>query len=152
MSLFFKAEVDVKTFPSVDVTTLNGKKVNISDYVANGKPTIISFWATWCAPCKRELDTITEYYPEWQEKYDVELIAITIDNSRGLRKVPAMVSAKQWKFTVLADSNQSLQQALSFQTIPQTYVLDGKGNIVYEHTGYAAGDELELEEVLGKMK
>ena len=140
--------LDVKTFPITEVFTLDGQKVNTSDYVGNGKTTIISFWATWCAPCKRELDTVSELYPEWKEKYDVQLLAITTDNSRGLRKVPAMVSAKGWEFIVLADKNQALQESLSFQTIPQTFVVDGQGNIVYEHTGYAPGDEEELEEVI----
>lgn len=143
--------VDENTFPVTEVFTLDGKKTSTSAYVGKGTPTIVSFWATWCAPCKRELDTVSELYPEWKETYDVELLAITTDNARGLRKVPAMVSAKGWKFTVLADKNQALQQKLSFQTIPQTFVMDGEGNIVYSHTGYAPGDEDELEEVLKKL-
>ena len=141
---------DKKTFPDTEVFTLDGKKVSTWDYVGKGKPVIISFWATWCAPCKRELDTVSELLPEWKDQWDFELIAITTDNARGLRKVPAMVSAKGWEFTVLADKNQALQQSLSFQTIPQTFVLDGSGNIVYEHNGYAPGDELKLEELLEK--
>ena len=140
--------LDFKTFPIVEIFTLDGKKASTADYIGQGQPTIISFWATWCAPCKRELDTVAELYPEWKEKYNVQILAITTDNARGLRKVPGMVSAKGWEFTVLADKNQALQESLSFQTIPQTFVVDGQGNIVYEHTGYAPGDEEELEEVI----
>lgn len=143
--------IDENTFPVTEVFTLDGKKTSTSEYIGTGSPTIVSFWATWCAPCKRELDTVSELYPEWKETYGVELLAITTDNARGLRKVPAMVSAKGWEFTVLADKNQALQQKLSFQTIPQTFVMDGDGNIVYSHTGYAPGDEDELEKVLKEL-
>ena len=140
----------VNTIPSIDVKTLEGKVVNIQDYIGKGKVTVVSFWATWCSPCKRELDAIAEMYPDWQEKYDVELIAVTIDDSRAVAKVPAMVAAKGWEYTVLSDSKQKLQQALNFQTVPQTFLLDGDGEIVYSHSGYSPGDEYELEEEIKK--
>jgi len=137
---------DGGTFPSVDIKTLDGKTANIQDFVGKGKITVVSFWATWCSPCKRELDAIADIYPDWQEEYDVEFLAITIDNTRALAKVPAMVSSKGWEYTVLSDSKQELQRALNFQTIPQTFLLDGSGQIIYSHNGYNPGDEYELEE------
>ncbi len=141
---------DGNTLPSVDVKTLDGKKVNIQDFVGKGKVTVISFWATWCSPCKRELDAIAEIYPDWQEEYDVELLAVTIDDARGVAKVPAMVAAKGWDYTVLSDSKQELQRALNFQTVPQTFLLNAEGEIIYTHSGYSPGDEYELEEEIKK--
>jgi len=117
---------------------------------AKGKVTVISFWATWCSPCKRELDAIAEIYPDWQEDYDVELLAVTIDDARGVAKVPAMVSSKGWEYKVLSDSKQELQRALNFQTVPQTFLLNAAGEIVYTHSGYSPGDEFELEEEIKK--
>lgn len=139
-------------FPSVNIKSLDGKQVNTSEYTGKGKITVVSFWATWCTPCKRELDAINELYLEWVEKYDIQLLAITIDDARGLTKVPAMVQTKGWEFTVLADSKQELQQALNFQTIPQTFLLNDKGEIVYAHNGYNPGDELELEKKISELK
>ena len=136
--------------PSVDVKTLEGKTVNIQDYVGKGKVTVLSFWATWCAPCKKELDNIADIYPEWQE-LGVEVVAITIDDARQLAKVPAMVKSKGWEYTILSDSKQDLQRALNFQSVPQTFLLDQEGNIVYTHTGYQPGDEVELEEEIHKL-
>lgn len=138
-------------FPSIPVKTLDGKSVNIQDYTQNGKITVVSFWATWCTPCKRELDAVHDIYEEWLEKYDVQILAITIDDARGLSKVPAMVKSKGWEFTVLADSKQELQRALNFQTIPQTFLLDQNGEIVYAHNGYNSGDELELEKKIAAL-
>lgn len=141
-----------KKFPAASVKTLDGKTVNVQDYIGKGNPVIVSFWASWCSPCKRELDAMTEIFPEWQENYKVELLAITIDDSRGLAKVPGIVTSKSWPFTVLADTKQELQQSLGFQTVPETFLLDGEGNIVYTHSGYNAGDEFELEEKIKELK
>ncbi len=140
-----------KKFPAASIKSLDGKTVNVTDYIGKGKPVIISFWASWCSPCKRELDAMTEIYPEWNKKYGVELLAITIDDSRGMAKVPGIVSSKAWPFTVLADTKQELQQALNFQSIPETFLLDGEGNIVYTHSGYNSGDEFELEEKIKEL-
>ncbi len=140
-----------KDIPAVKVKTLSGKTVNIQDYIGNGKITVLSFWATWCAPCKRELDAIAEYYEDWQAEYDVELVAVTIDDARSLAKVPAIIETKGWDYTVLADVKRELQQALNFQTIPQTFLLNQEGKITYTHSGYNSGDEFELEEEIKKL-
>ena len=134
------------SIPSVNVRTLGGKTVNIQDYVGKDKPTVISFWATWCSPCKRELDAIADIYPDWQDEYDVEFLAITIDDARTLAKVPALIETKGWDYTFLADVKRELQKALNFQTIPQTFLVNGSGEIVYSHSGYNPGDEYELED------
>ena len=138
------------TVPSVDVKTLKGKTVNIQDYVGNDKLTVMSFWATWCSPCKRELDAIADIYPDWQEEYNVEVLAITIDDTRTLAKVPALIETKGWEYTVLADVKGELKKALNFQTIPQTFLVNQKGEIVYTHSGYNPGDEYELEDEIKK--
>ena len=134
------------TLPDIAVKSLDGKTVNILDFAKNGKITVLSFWATWCSPCKRELDAISEYYEEWQEDYDMELVAVTIDNARALPKVKPMVETKGWEYTILSDANQDLQRALNFQTVPMTFLVNQQGNIVYTHSGYNPGDEFELED------
>lgn len=148
LSFAFTQPVANKRLPNVTIADLQGKSVNIQEYVANGKTTIISFWATWCAPCKRELDAISELYPTWAAEYNTTLVAITIDNARALTQVKPLIEEKGWGFDVLVDSKQELQQALNFQAIPQTYVIDKDGNIVYEHSGYTPGDEYELEKFI----
>ncbi len=135
-----------KTLPNVSIKNLDGESVNIQKYAQDGKITVISFWATWCHPCKRELDAIADLYPEWQEAYEVELVAITIDDARSMRKVKPMVETKGWEYTVLSDVNEDLKRSLNFQTVPMTFLLDQEGNIVYEHNSYTPGDEYELED------
>ena len=137
-----------KRMPDITIADLQGKPVNIQEYVANGKTTIISFWATWCAPCKRELDAVAELYPVWVKDYNVQLVAITIDNARALTQVKPLIEEKGWDFDVLVDSKQELQQALNFQSIPQTFIVDKEGNVQYEHSGYSPGDEYEIEKII----
>ena len=137
--------------PSIPLKTLDGQSVDIKDYVEEGKLVIVSFWATWCTPCKAELDAFSDFYEDWQNDYNVEVLAITIDNARGLSKVPAEVTTKGWEFTVLSDVNSESLNILEFQTVPQTFILDGEGNIVYAHNGYTAGDEYELDEKLAAL-
>ena len=140
-----------KKVPNITITDLQGKPVNIVDFTSSGKTTVLSFWASWCSPCKRELDAIAELYPTWQSEYNTVLAAITIDNARALTQVKPIIEEKGWDYHVLVDSKQELQQALNFQAIPQTFVVDATGNIVYQHEGYTPGDEYELEKVLKNL-
>jgi thiol-disulfide isomerase/thioredoxin len=140
-----------KSVPDVTVKTMDGKTVNLREFAAKqGKTLIIDFWATWCSPCKKELDAIADYYEEWQQKYNVELLAITIDNQRALAKVPAMVETKGWDYTILAGNEEQMRNAFNFQTIPHVVVADKSGVIVFEHNGYVPGNEVELEKVVAK--
>ena len=132
--------------PDLKLKNLDGKEVNLEDYGKNGKITIISFWATWCRPCKEELDNINELLPEWRDKYGVELLAISIDNSRNIMKVKPYVEGKGWDFEVLLDVNEDTKRALNFAAVPYTLVIDEKGKIVFKHSGYYEGDEYELED------
>ncbi len=140
-----------KTLPSVNIKTLEGQTVNVQSLGQTGRITVISFWATWCSPCKKELDAISEIYEDWQKKYNVDLIAISTDDARSAAKVPGVVSEKGWPYRVLLDSNKELSIAANIQSVPYTFLLDQKGNIVYEHIGYAPGDEDELEERIAKL-
>jgi len=57
-----------KSLPDVSIQELNGKKINIQDYADNDKVTVLSFWATWCVPCKKELDNIGWEYEVLSDK------------------------------------------------------------------------------------
>ncbi len=135
------------SLPNVDAKTLDGQIVNLYEtYGLSGKVTIISFWATWCKPCQAELDAISDLYPEWQENYGVELVAISIDDQRALAKVGPLVESKGWDYTILLGNESDMRNSFNFSTIPQTLVVGKNGQIAYVHNGYAPGDEEELGE------
>lgn len=141
-----------KELPSLTLQDLNGKKVNVADYGKNGKLTVFSFWATWCAPCKKELNNISYLYEDWQEDYDMEFVAISIDDARNTAKVKSYVNGQGWEYDVLLDTNEDLKRMMNFQTVPYTVLIDKEGKIVYSHSGYVEGDEYILEEKLKAHK
>ena len=140
-----------RTLPSVDVKTLDGSSINITTLENNGKPIVISFWATWCKPCKKELNTIAEVYEDWQDETGVKLVAISIDDTRSMAKVAPYVNASDWDYEVYLDPNGDLKRAMGVSTVPHTFLLNSKKEIVWQHKGYIDGDEDELLEQIEKI-
>jgi len=147
----FSQNKELQTLPSVSLKDMDGKPKNMADYSKNGKITIISFWATWCSPCKKELNNINEIYDEWKSKYNLELVAICTDNARNVPKVKPYVLGQGWEYEIIMDVNQDFQRAMNVVQIPHTFLLDASGNIVYQHSGYVEGDEFALEEKIKSL-
>lgn len=137
--------------PSVNIKTLDGQTFNTQDISNDGKPVIVSFWALWCKPCKKELDAFNENYEDWQDETGVKIIAISIDDSRSTAKVLPFVSGKDWEFDVMLDPNGDFKRAMNVNMIPHTFLLDGNGKIVYQHTSYYEGGEHDLFELVKKV-
>lgn len=140
-----------KTLPDLSIKNLNGKSVNVRSLAQSGKVTLINFWATWCAPCQKELNNLSKTYETWQKDYNFELVAVTIDNIQGLPKVKPLVAQKRWKYSVVSDVNSQFLQQLGGQNVPFSVLLDKKGNVVYTHTGYKEGDEMELQKQVAEL-
>ncbi len=137
--------------PAATVKKLDGTSINSNTFSNDGKPMIISFWATWCKPCKKELDAINEEYAELQKETGVKLIAISIDDARSSGKVVTDVKSKGWTYEVYIDENQDFKRAMNVNNVPHTFLIDGKGEIVWSHNSYAEGDEEILFENVKKL-
>ena len=137
--------------PSVTLKDISGKSVNTAELKNDGKPFIIDFFATWCKPCNRELDAISEVYEDWQQETGVKIIAVSIDQAHNINKVKPLVDSHGWDYEVLLDPNGDLKRAFSIQMIPYVLIVDGGGNIVYKHQGYTDGAEEELIEKVREL-
>ena len=142
---------EAQTVPNLKLKDMNGTTINTSSVAANGKVTVLNFWATWCGPCKNELDNIAELYEDWTDDYNVEVIAVSTDDSKTVGRVKPTVNAKDWPYKVWLDTNGELKRALGGTTVPFTVVIDTEGKIVYTHTGYTEGDEYDLEELIEEL-
>jgi len=148
----FALQAQTETVPSITVKNINGESVDFKKSIEPGKINIISFWATWCAPCIKELQAIDAKYTEWQEKYNVKLIAVTIDDSRNVKKVKPKVLGEGWTYEIILDENQDLARAMNVNNPPMTFIVDAEGKIVYSHQGYTPGAEDELEKEIAAIK
>ncbi len=150
--LFFTHSIYSQTnIPSIYIKTLNGKSINSKSTLNQNGLTVYSFWATWCKPCKLELNTIADEYDDWVEETGVKLIAVSIDDSRSSTRVEPYINAHEWEYLVLLDPNGDLKRAMNVNNVPHTFLINGAGKIIWNHNNYSPGDENELYEELVKL-
>src|SRR5690606_15702476 len=124
---------------------IDNKSVNVADFNDSSKPVIVSIWATWCGPCIKELEAIKTKYAQWQKEYGVELVAISIDDSKTINRVKPMVTSKGWKYKVLLDYNQDLKRAVNVVNVSYTMTLY-KVLVMFTHSNYSPGIENKIEQ------
>lgn len=145
------AQTTNRVIPSVDVKKLDGSSFNTDKIQNDGKPMIIDFWATWCSPCKAELNAIAEDYADWQAETGVKLVAVSIDDARNVDKVAPYVNGKGWDYEVLLDVNGDFKRAMNVNNVPHVFVINGNREIVYQQNSAAPGDDKKLYEIVKKL-
>ncbi|MCH5217266.1 MAG: TlpA family protein disulfide reductase [Muribaculaceae bacterium] len=136
--------------PSVMLKDMDGRSVDTAELQNDGKPMVISFWATWCKPCIRELNAVKDVYPDWQDETGVKVIAVSIDQAQDAQKVKPIVSRMGWEYDVLLDPNSEFKRQMGVSDPPHVFVVDGNGNVVWNHQGYVDGGEEEILEAVKK--
>ena len=152
MALFCATALHAQTveLPTTQIKDMNSnKKVGFNETVEPGKVTFISFWATWCVPCKKEIKNVREKLPKWKQEADFNFMTISIDESRAEGLVRSYAKSQGWDFPYYIDPNSDLKRSLNFQTVPFTMIIDKTGKVAYMHSGYEEGSE---EEVFAKIK
>lgn len=140
-----------KQMPNVNLVDNNNQTFNVkNDFNEKDKLYVFAFWATWCVPCLNELDAINEHYTTWKEELNMELVAVSIDDSRTQKRVKPLLNGKNWTYSILLDTNQDLKRALSIANVPYTLVVKNQ-KIVYIHNGYSQGAEIELYNKLKEL-
>lgn len=150
-TLFTLTSFSQQRVPSVQLKDINNKTY-FTDSLGLSGPVVFSFWATWCSPCKRELNTISEVYEDWQKETGVTLIAVSIDDQKTNMSVPMYANAKGWEYIILMDPNGDFKRAMGVNNVPHTFLIDTEGNIVYSHNNYAPGDEEKIYNEILKLK
>jgi thiol-disulfide isomerase/thioredoxin len=136
------AQTDLPNTTIKDVNT--GKKVAFNSTFETGKVTVVSFWATWCVPCKKEIKNVREKLDNWKKEADFNYMTVSIDESRAEGLVRSYAKSQGWDFPYYIDPNSDLKRSLNFQTVPFTIIVDKAGKIAYMHSGYEEGGENDL--------
>lgn len=142
---------ETRQLPSVEVKKLDGTTFNTKDFSNDGKPIVIDFWATWCKPCIEELNAIHEVYADWQKETGVKVIAISLDDARTMNRVAPFINGRNWTYENYIDPNGDLRRAMNVNMPPHTFLLNSKGEIVWQHVGFVEGNEEELYEQIKKV-
>lgn len=137
--------------PDVKVENAQGKVVSVRS-LAQGKPMIIAYWSIACKPCIQELNAINDSLADWRSEADVVVVAVSVDDARLKASAKAIANSRGWEFICLYDENQALKRAMNVTQTPQSFVVDGNGNIIHSHTGYTPGSEQELFDKIVELK
>ncbi|MBR5201521.1 MAG: TlpA family protein disulfide reductase [Alistipes sp.] len=141
-----------QSLPDVKIENQEGKVISTKS-LADGTPMIISFWSTTCKPCIQELNAINDNLADWLEEVDMKVVAVSVDDARTVSRARAMTKGQGWDdYVCLYDKNQDFKRAMNVSLTPHTFIVDGKGNIVYSHSGYTPGSEQELFEKIKALK
>jgi len=145
------AESSSSTIPNISLTLLNGDETELYTLLEAG-PVLIDFWATWCAPCKKEMIYLNRYHDKYI-KDGFSVLAVNTDSPRSISKVKSYIRSRKYSFIVALDPNQQLAQQLNATLLPTSILVNQKGKIVWFHQGYIPGDEIEIEkQILSVLK
>ena len=142
---------NITTIPSVNIETLDGKTINSKDIIKNNKPTLLVFWATCCAPCKKELTAISKTYNDWQKETGINIVAVSVDLPQYANGVEPFVKDKNWIYDVYLDVERNLMHKMNAYSTPHTFLIDTNGEIVWEKQGFTEGDELKIYDEINKI-
>jgi cytochrome c biogenesis protein CcmG, thiol:disulfide interchange protein DsbE len=127
---------------------MQGEKFTLSENLGDS-PVIMLFWATWCSPCKKELDDYRKMFDEYQEK-GVKVIAISEDNQKSQAKVKPYIESKGYTWKILFDPDGSLLKRYGGTSIPYSVVLDKTGSPQMKNQG-AIKDQKKLADKLDAL-
>jgi peroxiredoxin len=134
------------------LTTPDSTELPSAEALPLGKPTVLAFWLTTCTPCMNELAAYTRHYAEWKARADFNLIAVSLDFPERFRKVKPLVAEQKWPFPVYWDRVRAFKSLLpgGLNGVPQVFLFDRDGRLVWQHKGYRTGAEQEMfQQVLG---
>jgi len=113
--------------PDFELTTLEGEAVKLSDY--KGKKVVLNFWATWCHPCRAEMPHMQNYYEDFAEEENVEMLAVNLTYGDSESKVIEFVKDFGLTFPIPMDEDGTIGEMFEVITIPSSYIIDSSGKI-----------------------
>lgn len=142
--LIFPVKSFSQFYNDFEKTDLNGDDLKLSKLLENG-PVMISFWATWCSPCKEEMKKMQPIYEKYKSQ-GFTYLAISQDNQKSISKVKSFINANNYTFPVILDLDKHIFEQYSGIGLPYSLIIDGNKKIVAKHLGFITGDEVKIEQ------
>ncbi len=135
--------------PDLTIKLINGKKTRLSTLLEDG-PILVEFWATWCAPCKKEMIFLEEYHKKYSDR-GFRVLAISTDSPKSMSKIKSYIRAKKHTFLVGLDPNQEVAKKMNAMVMPTVLLVDKDRKVSWFHQGFVPGDEKEIEAQIIKL-
>jgi len=124
---------------------LDGNDVSLSKIVDKSNVVMLSFWATWCTPCKEEMKKMADIYEKYKGQ-GFEYVALNNDNQKSVSKVKSFITAQGYTFPVLMDTDKRVFEGYSGKDeMPYSVIINKKKEIISVHTGFKTGDDAMIE-------
>lgn len=135
--------------PDFTVQMLDGARYTLSDLTAQGKVVMITFWATWCPPCRQELSHMQEAIFDRYKGTDLVVLPISRGEEPG--KVRALLKKMGITFNVGLDQTEQIYHSYATNYVPRTYVIDRNGRVAYLGLGYDEEVAEQTHQTLDKL-
>ena len=139
---------ELEKAPSFSLRSMENETIYADSLLGNY--VIIDFWAIYCQSCVEGLDAMKDLFKTYKDK-GLIFLAINEDGPRNISKVPGFVKGHQWEYTVLYDSYQEVKDLFGIQAIPETYIINPEGYIIFRHRGFKEGDEEDISDKLAEL-
>jgi cytochrome c biogenesis protein CcmG, thiol:disulfide interchange protein DsbE len=143
----FAASAQAASAPDFELKNLDGDKVSLDDLLNRDKLLIIDFWNVGCKPCNELLPHLQDYYDKYK-KDGVEVVIISKDTPLTQAQVEPFFKSNGYSFEVLLDGDQEVSGDYGVKASPATFVINGDGDLIYQHYGYKSGQETEVEDII----
>jgi cytochrome c biogenesis protein CcmG, thiol:disulfide interchange protein DsbE len=123
-----------------------------SEILKKGKPTVLAFWLTTCYPCRIEFGEYQKNWENWNKEIDFNFVAVSTDFSKNFKQIGVMAATFPWP--TVWDFNREFCKFLpgGLNGLPQVFLFDADGKLVYQHRKFVPGDEFLLFAELKKLK
>lgn len=133
-----------KKFPSVKFETLNGKSISVQDF--EGKYVIINWWATTCAPCRKEIPGLNQLVEKFKLSQDIVFLSIAFDKREGLENY-----LKYNKFKYLQTLGDKSTSKIFGESFPKNIIVNPSGMVTYYSEGGHENKYMEIEKELKRQ-
>ena len=134
-------EPELTLAPDFTVYDLEGNEVHLSNYF--GKPIIVNFWASWCGPCKMEMPDFDAAYATYKDDIVFLMVNMTDGSRETVEVASKFIANSGYTFPVYYDTQYSAAITYSVASLPTSYFINEKGELVAHAKGAIDADTLQ---------